>query len=127
MDDFESDDIAVLREQDLPGVHAPADPPGEGPVQLVALWQRSSGPAGHKPGARPSAERLEEDYRRAPDAPELCDRARCLAPAAPARTIPAGARCAAPRMPLRRDEPATERAEVTVGPGGRIEVVCPGR
>lgn len=62
--------------------------PVRAPVQVVALRQGFSGPSGHKPGAWLSAERLKEDYRRAPDAPELCEYARCLALAAPCEDDP---------------------------------------
>ncbi|MFC8019101.1 hypothetical protein [[Kitasatospora] papulosa] len=93
-EDFAPDDIAAMREQgDLPAFMRLQIRPVRSPVQVVALWQRFSGPAGHKPGAWPSAAPLGADYRRAPGAPELCDCTRCLALAAPCGDNP----CRCPR------------------------------
>ncbi|MEU7031894.1 hypothetical protein AB0A60_35005 [Streptomyces sp. NPDC046275] len=79
VEDFATDDIAAMREQgDLPAFMRLQIRPVRSPVRVVALWQRFSGPAGHKPGAWPSAAPLGADYRRAPGEPELCDCARCL-------------------------------------------------
>ncbi|MEU1077740.1 MULTISPECIES: hypothetical protein [unclassified Streptomyces] len=94
VEDFATDDIAAMREQgDLPAFMRLQIRPVRSPVQVVALWQRFSAPAGHKPGAWPSAAPLGTDYRRAPGEPELCDCARCLALAAPCEEDP----CRCPR------------------------------
>ncbi|MEU6293022.1 hypothetical protein [Streptomyces sp. NPDC046988] len=91
---FATEDIAAMREQgDLPAFLRLQIRPVRSAVQVVALWQRFSAPAGHKPGAWPSAAPLGADYRRAPGGPELCDCTRCLALAAPCEEDP----CRCPR------------------------------
>ncbi|MFF7953620.1 hypothetical protein [Streptomyces griseorubiginosus] len=98
MDDFGTDDIAAMREQgDLPAFLRLRIRPVRSPAAVVALWQRFPGPAGHRPGAWPSAAQLGADYRRAQGAPELCDCARCLGGAAS---------CTSCRCPLRGSPPA---------------------
>lgn len=88
VDDFETDDIAAMREQgDLPAFMRLRARPVRAPAAVMALWQRFPGPAGHKPGAWPSG------TQRGPGRPELCDRAQCLAMAAPGEGSP----CRCPR------------------------------
>ncbi|MET7489527.1 hypothetical protein [Streptomyces sp. NPDC005538] len=94
VDDFETDDIAAMREQgDLPAFMRLRARPVRAPAAVMALWQRFPGPAGHKPGAWPSGTQRGAGYRQGPGPPELCDRARCLAKAAPGE----GAPCQCPR------------------------------
>ncbi|MFD7958964.1 hypothetical protein ACFV4X_36500 [Streptomyces ardesiacus] len=94
VEDFATDDIAAMREQgDLPAFMRLQIRPARAPVQVMALWQRFSGPTGHKPGAWPSSAPLGPHYRRAPGEPDLCDCARCLALAAPCEDHP----CRCPR------------------------------
>jgi hypothetical protein len=84
VEDFATDDIAAMREQgDLPAFMRLQIRPARAPIQVMTLWQRFSGPTGHKPGAWPSSAPLGPYYRRAPGEPDLCDCARCLALAAP--------------------------------------------
>jgi hypothetical protein len=94
VDDFETDDIAAMREQgDLPAFMRLRVRPVRTPAAVMALWQRFPGPAGHKPGAWPSAAPPGAGSRQGPGQPELCDRARCLARAAPSEGDP----CRCPR------------------------------
>ncbi len=81
VEDLATDDLAAMREQgDLPAFMRLRIRPVRSAVRVVALWQRLSGPAGHKPGAWPSALPLGACFRRDRGGePELCDCARCLA------------------------------------------------
>lgn len=89
MEDFEAEDITAMREEgDLPVFMRLRIRPARTPVQVVALWQRFPGPAGHRAGAWPSATPLGPEYRRAPGEAARCDCSRCRALAAPCEADP---------------------------------------
>ncbi|MER5615906.1 hypothetical protein [Streptomyces sp. NPDC002215] len=99
MDDFGAEDITALREEgDLPAFLRLRIRPARTPVQVVALWQRSSGPSGHTTGAWPSTTPLGTERQRAPGEAARCDCPRCRAMAAPCEADPCRCPlCGAPR------------------------------
>lgn len=99
--DFGIADIAAMREQgDLRVFMRLQIRPMRSTVKVMTLWQRFTGPTGHKPGAWPSAAPLGAHYRRASGAPELCDCARCRVLAAACEEHPCRCpRCGAPHPP----------------------------
>ncbi|MFE9250934.1 hypothetical protein [Streptomyces sp. NPDC007088] len=99
MEDFQAEDIAAMRQEgDLPAFMRLQIRPVRTTVQVVALWQRFPAPAGHTPGAWPSAIPPKTDLRRGQGAAACCDCPRCRTLSAPDENHPCPCpRCAAPQ------------------------------